>query len=222
MKIARKNTKNSTLTERQSKIFEFILFNIEKYGYPPSIPEIQEKFSFKSPNAVKDHLEALERKGYIARRPHKSRGIEVLTHTGLEKNNMYAANSNVTEVPIVGKVSAGTPVLAQENVEGNLLVDKSIVKNPRNMFALRVKGTSMINAGILDSDFVLVHEQPIAEQGEMVVALIEDEATVKRFYKNKGKIRLQPENEAMESIIVDPQESNVRIVGKVVGVIRKV
>ena len=212
---------NSVLTKRQQQIFNFILSNIDKFGYPPSIPEIQEKFSFKSPNAVKDHLEALERKGYISRRPHKSRGLEILNHTSLRNNNDSVDNS-VTEVPIVGRVSAGSPILAEENIEGTIFVDKILARNNRGMFVLRVKGTSMINAGILDGDFVLVRQQPTAEQGEMVVALIEDEATVKRFYRDKNKIRLQPENDAMEPIIVDLKESNVRIIGKVEGIIRKV
>lgn len=212
---------NSVLTKRQQQIFEFILSNIDKFGYPPSIPEIQEKFSFKSPNAVTDHLEALERKGYISRRPHKSRGLEILNHTFLRNNNSRVDDS-VTEMPIVGRVSAGTPILAEENVEGTIFIDKSLAQNNRGMFVLRVKGTSMVNAGILDGDFVLVRQQPTAEQGEMVVALIEDEATVKRFYRDKNKIRLQPENDTMEPIIIGPKESNVTIIGKIEGVIRKI
>ncbi len=206
----------SVLTKRQQQIFEFILFSIDKFGYPPSIPEVQEKFSFKSPNAVNDHLNALERKGHISRRPHKSRGIEILNHASLKTDD------NVTEMPIIGRVSAGTPILAEENIEGTIFVDKSLVKNSKGMFVLRVKGTSMINAGILDGDFVLVRQQSTAEQGETVVALIEDEATVKRFYRDKNKIRLQPENDTMEPIIIGPKESNVRIIGKVEGVIRKI
>jgi len=212
---------NSVVTKRQQQIFDFILSNINKYGYPPSIPEIQEKFSFKSPNAVQDHLEALERKGYIARRPHKSRGIEIL-YGKIVKDNTDNIDDNVTEVPIVGSVSAGTPILAQENIEGSIFVDKFISRNNKGMFALRIKGTSMINAGILDGDFVLVHQQPTADQGEIVVALIEGEATVKRFYKDKNKIKLKPENETMEPIFIDPKENDVIIIGKVEGVIRKV
>lgn len=206
----------SVLTKRQQQIFEFILLNIDKFGYPPSIPEVQEKFSFKSPNAVNDHLNALERKGHISRRPHKSRGIEILNHASLKTDN------NVTEMPIIGRVSAGTPILAEENIEGTIFVDKSLARNSQGMFALRVKGTSMINAGILDGDFVLIRQQPTAEQGEMVVVLVEDEATVKKFYRDKNKIRLQPENDTMEPIIIDPKESNVTIIGKVEGVIRKI
>ena len=142
----------------------------------------------------------------------------------IEANNVTVNDTvnNKVEVPIVGRVSAGLPIFAEENIEGTLIVDYLLVKNPDQVFALRVKGTSMVNAGILDGDFVLVRQQPIAEQGEMVVVLIEDEATVKRFYKDKDKIKLQPENDTMEPIIVDPKENNIRIIGKIEGVIRKV
>ena len=142
----------------------------------------------------------------------------------IEANNVTVNDivNNKVEVPIVGRVSAGLPIFAEENIEGTLIVDYLLVKNPEKVFALRVRGTSMVNAGILDGDFVLVRQQPIAEQGEMVVVLIEDEATVKRFYKDKDKIKLQPENDTMEPIIVDPKENNVRIIGKIEGVIRKV
>jgi len=210
--------KNLILTERQSEILKFIILNKEKYGYPPSIPEIQENFSFKSPNAVQDHLGALERKGYISRRAHKARGIEVLGHATSNKND----KNNAIEIPIVGEISAGRPILAQENIEGNIVIDKSIVKNSNGIFALRVKGDSMINAGILNGDYVIVSQQQDADQGDIVVALIEDEATVKRFYKEKNKIRLQPENDTMEPIIIKPNENNVKIIGKIKGVVRKI
>ena len=140
----------------------------------------------------------------------------------IEKSNIEDNKSNKIEVPIIGKVSAGYPVLAEENIEGSLAVDSSLIKNPDKVFALRVKGTSMVNAGILDGDFVLVHQQSIAEQGEIVVVLIEDEATVKRFYQDKDKIKLQPENDTMEPIIVDPTNNNIIIIGKVEAVIRKI
>jgi len=210
--------KKLILTERQSEILKFIILNKEKFGYPPSIPEIQEEFSFKSPNAVQDHLAALERKGYISRRARKARGIEVLGRVTSNENNKNKA----IEVPIVGEISAGRPILAQENIEGNILVDKSIVTNSNGIFALRVKGNSMINAGILNGDYVIASQQQDAEQGDIVVALIEDEATVKRFYKEKNRIRLQPENDTMEAIIIKPNENNVRIIGKIKGVIRKI
>ena len=212
--------RNSTLTKRQQQIFDFILSNIDKFGYPPSIPEIQEKFSFKSPNAVHDHFEVLVRKGYISRRPHKSRGIEILNHASIRNNN-NGANNNVTDVPIVGRVSAGTPILAEQNIEGSISVDRSLFKQSNGIFALRVSGNSMINAGILSGDFVIIQQQAQVNQGEIAAVLVEDEATVKRVYKEKNKIRLQPENDTMEPIIIDPKEKEVSIIGKVKGVIRK-
>lgn len=210
--------KNLVLTERQGEILKFIILNKEKFGYPPSIPEIQRKFFFKSPNAVQDHLKALERKGYISRHAHKARGIEILVHTASNENN----RNNALQIPIVGEISAGRPILAQENIEGTIVIDKSIIKNSNGNFALRVKGDSMINAGILEGDYVIVSQQPDAEQGDIVVALIEDEATVKRFYKEGNRIRLQPENDTMEPIIIKPNENQVRIIGKIKGVIRKI
>lgn len=210
--------KNLVLTERQGEILKFIILNKEKFGYPPSIPEIQRKFSFKSPNAVQDHLKALERKGYISRHAHKARGIEILVHTASNENN----RNNALQIPIVGEISAGRPILAQENIEGTIVIDKSIIKNSNGNFALRVKGDSMINAGILDGDYVIVYQQPDAEQGDIIVALIEDEATIKRFYKEKNRIRLQPENDTMEPIIIKTDENQVRIIGKIKGVIRKI
>ena len=210
--------KNLVLTKRQSEILNFIILNKEKFGYPPSITEIQENFSFKSPNAVQDHLGALERKGYISRRAHKARGIEVLGHATSMENN----KNNAIKIPIVGEISAGKPILAQENIEGNIAIDKSIVKNSDGIFALRVKGDSMINAGILNGDYVIVSQQQDADQGDIVVTLIEDEATVKRFYKEKNRIRLQPENDTMEPIIIKPNENQIRVIGKIKGVIRKI
>ena len=218
MKTETNNKQMLPLTDRQSKIFDFILSNITRFGYPPTIPEVQEKFSFKSPNAVQDYLEALERKGYISRRPYKSRGIEILVDKDPRNNN---GNNDVTEVPIIGRVSAGSPILAQENIEGTIFVDNSIAGKSKRIFALRVQGTSMINAGILNGDLVLVRQQPTAEQGEMVVVLIGDEATIKRFYKYKNKIKLQPENDSMNPIFIDSNDSEVRIIGKVEGVVRK-
>lgn len=208
----------SELTKRQKQILDFIVESIDNYGFPPSVSEIQDRFSFKSPNAVQDHLSALERKKYISRHHHKSRGIEVLVGKSKQENG----NSNTAEIPIVGKVSAGSPILAQENLEGTLTVDKILIKNSNNVFALRVKGDSMVNAGILDGDFVLVRQQPIANQGEIIVTLVEDEATVKRFYKENNQIRLQPENENMSPIVVNPRDRKIQIIGKVEGVIRKI
>ena len=210
--------KSRVLTKRQTQIFDFILSNIDKFGYPPSIPEVQKRFSFKSPNAVQSHFDALERKGYVSRRPHKSRGIEVLVHTTQKENN------NSTTIPILGNISAGNPILAQENIEGELVVDKSLAKNPAGVFVLKVKGDSMIEAGILEGDHVVVRQQQSAEEGDIIAALIEDEATVKKFYKDKSanRIVLQPANKNMEPIYVDLSYNNFMILGKVTGVIRKI
>lgn len=210
-----------SLTKRQKQILDFIIESVNLHGFPPSTSEIQEEFSFKSPNSVQDHLSALERKRCIWRHPHKSRGIEVLVYRNNRQEN---ENSNAVEVPIVGRVAAGMPVLAQENIEGELAVDKSLVKNPTGVFALKVKGNSMIDSGILDGDHVVVRQQQSAEGGDIIVALIEDEATVKKFYKDKGSNRviLQPANESMQPIYVDLSRNNFMILGKVTGVIRKI
>ncbi len=203
------------LTKRQKQIFDFIIKNINKIGFPPSINEIQTKFLFKSPNAVQDHLKLLEKKGYITRHPNKSRGIEILTQT----NNI---NKNSVAIPIIGKVTAGMPILAQENFEGTLTVDRNIIKNLNNIFALKVKGDSMINAGILNGDLIVVHQQSSVDQGEITVVLIEDEATVKRFYREDNRIKLKAENESVKPIYIDPKEKSFQILGKVISVIRKV
>lgn len=209
--------KNIKLTKRQQQIFNFIVKNIKTFGFPPSVSEFQKRFSFKSPNAVQDHLNTLERKGFITRHSHKSRGIEVLVEVREKAHDTVST----IEIPIIGHVAAGEPILAQENIEGKLSVDKTIVNNPNSSFALQVKGDSMINAGILDGDFVVVQQQSTADQGEIVVALIGEEATVKRFYKENNHVKLLAENENFAPIIITPQDNDVQILGKVKGVIRK-
>lgn len=207
------------LTNRQKQVFDFIIFNISSYGFPPTVSEIQNHFSFKSPNAVQDHILALEKKGYISRYPHKSRGIEILVSNFNNKENN---DSNITEVPIIGQVRAGVPVMAYENIDGKIAVDKGIIRDLSNSFALKVKGDSMIKAGILNGDYIIVQQQSVAEQGEIVVAQINDETTVKRYFKDKNKIRLVPENDNMFPIIIDQKKESVEIIGKVKGVIRRV
>jgi repressor LexA len=204
----------SNLTKRQKQILDFIIKNINSYGFPPSTSEIQENFSFKSPNSVQDHLAALERKGYISRHPHKSRGIELLICTNTKQEN---GNGNTTEIPIVGRVAAGSPILAQENIEGTLAVDKSIIRNPNNVFALRVKGDSMIDDHILDGDLVIVKSQATAENGDIVVGIIDNEATVKRFYRKNNYIELRPSNPKYKPLIL---KEDFRINGKVIGLLR--
>lgn len=132
------------------------------------------------------------------------------------------SETNLFEIPIVGRIAAGDPILAEENIEGTITVDKNLIRNPDKVFALKVQGKSMINAGINDGDIILIRQQPTAENGEMVAVMIDNEATVKRFYLEKGKVKLKPENDRMKPIIVDPKDKNVRIVGKVERVIKKV
>lgn len=197
------------LTAKQRKILDFIIQQIQNTGYPPTVREIGAAFKI-SEKGAHDHLIAIEKKQYIKRDPRKPRAIEVLEYT---KKKLP---TDATEVPIVGRVAAGEPIFASENIEGTLPLPKHMVSDEK-VFALRVKGSSMINAGILDGDFVIVRQQRAADPGDIVVALLDDEATVKRYYCDNGAIRLQPENPDMEPIIV----RNATIVGKVIGLFRQ-
>ena len=196
------------LTPRQRKIFEFLIKFIKKQGYPPTVREIGEHFGFLWP-AASGHLRALERKGFIRINPLKSRSIEV-------KGIKEAAGFTV---PVIGKVTAGKPILAVEDIEGHMLIDKTLFKT-EDAFSLRIKGESMIDAGILDGDYVIVKPQASIESGEIAVALIGDEATVKRIYIKKMQIILKPENKDMKPIAYNPD--SVKIIGKVIGVVRKI
>jgi len=197
------------LTARQKEIYDFLLKSIREKGYAPSIPEIGAKFKIVSTNGVSDHLKALEKKGYI-RRVGK-RAIEFLSALG---KPMLTA---IREIPILGRVPAGKPFLSEENIEGLLTITNDMGSG--KLFALQVKGDSMIDAGILDGDRVIVKQQGTAENGEIVCALIEGEATLKRFYKKNGVITLKAENEKYAPITVAGGE--FRIVGRVVGLMRK-
>jgi len=199
----------SQLTSRQKQIYEFLLKNIREKGYAPSIPEIGRKFKIASTNGVSDHLKALEKKGYI-RRVGK-RALEVLTPLG------RPALTDAREIPILGGVAAGKPVLAEENFEGFLTVASDLARG--KVFALQVKGDSMIDAGILDGDRVIIRCQETAENGEIVCALIDGEATLKRFYRDGDSVTLRAENKNHAPIIVSQGE--FRILGKVVGLVRK-
>jgi repressor LexA len=198
-----------SLTTRQKEIYDFLLKSIREKGYAPSIPEIGAKFKIVSTNGVSDHLKALEKKGYI-RRVGK-RAIEVLSMLG---KPMLAA---VREIPILGRVPAGKPFLSEENVEGLLTITNDMGSG--KLFALQVKGDSMIDAGILEGDRVIVKQQGTAENGEIVCALIEGEATLKRFYRKNGVVTLKAENQKYPLITVSQGE--FRILGKVVGLMRK-
>lgn len=202
------------LSAIQLKILEFIKNEIFSKGYPPAVREICKAVDLKSTSTVHGHLEKLEKKGYIRRDPTKPRAIEILDKTD---DIIPFSNKEITNVPIVGKVTAGEPILAVENIEDTFPLPIDFVDNA-SVFMLKVRGDSMINAGILDGDLVLIRQQNTANNGDIVVALLGDEATIKRFFKEKDHIRLQPENPFIDPIIT----KEVMILGKVIGVYRKI
>ena len=206
------NKKGVELTKRQEEILEFIKTHIEKSGFPPTISEIQEEFSFKSPNAVQEHVKALARKGCVRRNPNKWRGLEVV---GTSKNRNETSRPSTVAVPLIGRVAAGSPILAEENIEEYLAFPRSMIPEG-SIFALRVVGDSMKDAGIFDGDIAVIKKQDIAQNGDIVVALIDDEATLKYFYKDKKRVRLQPANKAYKPIF----SQNVTIVGVLSGIYR--
>ena len=197
------------ISPKQLEILEYIKSQIVQRGFPPAVRDICEAVHLKSTSSVHSHLETLEKNGYIRRDPTKPRAIEILDDT------FNLTRREVTNVPLIGRVAAGEPLLAQENIENYFPVPVEMLPN-NTTFLLTVRGESMVNAGILDGDLVLVEEKQTASDGDMVVALIEDGATVKTFYKEDGIIRLQPENDFMDPIIVE----EVTILGKVIGVFR--
>ncbi|HHY13477.1 MAG TPA: transcriptional repressor LexA [Thermoanaerobacterales bacterium] len=196
------------LSKRQNNILHFIKQEVKTKGYPPSVREICKAVGLSSTSTVHSHLSTLEEKGYIKRDPTKPRAIELLETTYNLKE--------MVDVPLIGKVTAGEPILAIENIEDTVSLPLDFVKYD-NVFMLSVKGDSMINAGILDNDMILVKKQAHADNGDIVVALLGDEATIKRFFLEEDYIRLQPENPHLKPIIV----SDVKIIGKVVGLLRK-
>lgn len=197
------------ITKKQEEILTYIKSQILTRGFPPSVREICEAVNLKSTSSVHSHLETLEKNGYIHRDPTKPRAIEILDDT------FNLTRREVVNVPIIGHIAAGEPLLAQENIENYFPVPVEMLPN-KQTYLLVVQGESMINAGILDGDYVLIQEEHTAADGDMVAALIEDGATVKTFYKEDGFIRLQPENDFMEPILV----KDVIILGKVIGVFR--
>lgn len=207
------------LTEKQKRVLEFIEQFTKEQGYPPSVREIGAAVGLTSTATVHGYLERLEKKGYLDRAALKTRAMKVVhpeeKPAAGEVETMVTADEKYMEVPIVGRVAAGMPILAQEQVEGYLPLSFDFARN-KDLFVLRVRGESMINVGIYDGDLIIVSRQPNASNGDIVVALIEEEATVKTFYKEQGHFRLQPENDSMEPIIVP----EVVILGKVVGLFR--
>lgn len=202
------------ISKRQQDILTFIKEEVKLKGYPPSVREIGEAVGLASSSTVHGHLARLESKGYIRRDPTKPRAIEILDPDGLD-----SMKAGVVHVPLVGKVTAGLPITAIENIEEYFPLPDTYGTSDDKLFMLEIVGDSMIEAGILNGDYVIVKQQHSADNGEIVVAMTdEDEATVKRFFKEKDYFRLQPENESMEPIIVN----NVSILGKVVGVYRQI
>jgi len=201
------------LTTKQKKLLDFLDQHLRKKGFPPTLREIASHFGLRGPKAPQKTLQILEKKGHIRRVPGGSRAIEILGGVSLQKRATLS-------VPIVGGVRAGEPILAIENIEGYINLDRSLVSS-EDVFLLRVQGDSMIDAHIQDGDFALVKPQPNAENGEIVVALIDDEATIKRIFKKRDLIRLEAANPTMEPIVVSKGEKRVAIVGKVVGIFRK-
>lgn len=194
--------------DKQSEIYEFLKTYTENKGYPPSVREICEAVSLRSTSTVHGHLKRLEKKGMIKRDPSKPRALEI--------PELSAPKKEMINIPIVGKITAGLPILATENIEDTFPLPLDFIKHDRELFMLKVSGQSMINAGIRDNDLAIIECAQTAINGEIVVALIDDSATIKRFFKEKDHVRLQPENDAMEPIIVD----DCKILGKLVGIFR--
>lgn len=203
------------ISAKQQEILDFIKSEIINRGYPPAVRDICEAVHLKSTSSVHSHLETLEKNGYIRKDPTKPRAIEILD----EEFNM--TRKEMVNIPVVGTVAAGIPILATENIESYIPMPSEMLPNASNhkFFILNVKGDSMINCGILNGDQIIVEQQETAANGEIIVALVDDSATVKRFYKEDDCIRLQPENDRMDPIII-PSDTEVSILGKVIGLMR--
>lgn len=207
----KKSNKYSELTERQELIYDFICKYINEHPYPPTVREIQRHLKIKSTSTVQYDLDALHKTGYIIKSDGKMRSIEIK-----DSNNEYNFD-NVMMAPVVGSIAAGEPILADQHISDYIPLPSGSYSSADEIFVLEVKGTSMIDVGILDGDYVIVKQCEEASNGEIIAALIDDSATVKRFYRESDHIRLQPENKEMEPIIV---KEDIRILGKVVGLYR--
>lgn len=211
------------LTKRQEQTLDFIRRSIEERGYPPTLREIGEHMGIRSTNGVNDHLRALERKGYLRREDMKSRALKLVEDNAAPQlRAVSGGDDDLLEVPVLGRVAAGLPLLAEENVIDTVRVDRMLVKGGREIFGLRVTGDSMIDAGILGGDYIFVRKQATADRGDIVVALIGDEATVKYFYPERDYVRFQPANAKMAPILVRASDfKSTMLLGKVVGVYRR-
>jgi len=211
------------LTKRQEQTLDFIRSSIEDRGYPPTLREIGEHMGIRSTNGVNDHLRALERKGYLTREDMKSRALKLVEDQMTPPaNNKVGGDDDLIEVRVLGRVAAGLPLYAEENVIDTVRVDRMLVRGGRDVFGLRVTGDSMIDAGILSGDYIFVKKQSTADRGDIVVALIGDEATVKYFYPERDYVRFQPANGQMAPILVRASDfKSTMLLGKVVGVYRR-
>ena len=215
------------LTKRQLQTLDFIRHSITQRGYPPTLREIGEHMGIRSTNGVNDHLRALERKGYLRREDMKSRALKLVDSMDPANETQSAppesdAALNTIEVQVLGRVAAGLPLLAEENVIDTVHVDRGLLRGGRDVFGLRVAGDSMIEAGILNGDYIFVRKQPTAERGDVVVALIGDEATVKYYFPERDYIRFQPANSRMAPILVRAMDfKSTMLLGKVVGIYRR-
>src|SRR6187399_2688114 len=211
------------LTKRQAQTLDFIRQSIEERGYPPTLREIGESMGIRSTNGVNDHLRALERKGYLRREDMKSRALKLVeAEPALQPNRAPLSEEDIIDIPVLGRVAAGLPLLAEENVIDTVRVDRMMVRGGREVFGLRVAGDSMIEAGILGGDYIFVRKQAVAERGDIVVALIGDEATVKYFYPERDYVRFQPANAKMAPILVRATDfKSTMLLGKVVGLYRR-
>ncbi len=205
------------LTKRQEQTLDFIRSSIQDRGYPPTLREIGEHMGIKSTNGVNDHLRALERKGYLRREDMKSRALKLVEATVAQPDE-----NDLIEIQVLGRVAAGAPLLADENVIDTVRIDKMMVRGGRDVFGLRVTGDSMIDAGIFSGDYIFVKKQATAERGDIVVALIGDEATVKYYYPERDYVRFQPANAQMAPILVRATDfRSTMLLGKVIGVFRR-
>ena len=219
------------LTDRQQMVLDYIKESITSRGYPPTLREIGAKMGIKSTNGVNDHLRALERKGYLTREDMKSRALKPTIFAPQSQHGVGAANEtglsvisddDLVEIDILGRVAAGYAIRADEHVIDTVKIDRSMVRGGRDVFGLRVSGDSMIEAGILHGDYIFVHKKPTANRGEIVVALIHDEATVKYYYPERDYVRFQPANKEMAPILVRAQDfRETMLLGVVVGVFRR-
>lgn len=221
------------LTKRQEQTLDFIRRSISERGYPPTLREIGEHMGIRSTNGVNDHLRALERKGYLRREDMKSRALKLVDagaalSASVPENDAVPVSDEhlddqLVEIQVLGRVAAGLPLLAQENVVDTVRIDRMLVRGGRDVFGLRVTGDSMIEAGIFSGDYIFVRKQATAERGEIVVALIGDEATVKYFYPERDYVRFQPANARMAPILVRASDFKATmLLGKVVGVFRRI